>query len=408
MFWLSRFRVLFACLFGLILLVTNIYKALNCSQSFGCIDPYWTNFWLISFADGYHRRALLGHIVGSISGGILDYRILNAIAFIIAALAPAFVLLKYFSRYVQSSNWYLVFIVLLVGPTTTVFFEVAGDPLHIVFLLCLAYFFLAGVLPVIFSVILACVISILMLLIHEASLFIFVPAIYLIHCFSHQRKISLPFLAMTLVVTGGLFTVILSNQPLVESRAGLLLKDNSIYHAPLDALPSYMVLLQREAQAYFGSPYDFLIMIRKTIGAFAFPVVGLLLLSKLFKDRNLIGCFLCIFPFSLPLFVIAHDWGRFLIYILLIAMLLSSKLREDTTLFSGWWQTVYERMLAQVLRIEILVGALPLMAALYSAHGNYRIFGLKPDNVMPYCLGLLLMVLYSGKYAKKIGESEHA
>lgn len=401
MLWLSRVRNFSILLFGLILLLTNLYKALNCSQTFGCIDPYWANFWLISFSDGYERRALLGHIVGLASGGVLDYRILNAMAFTLAVLVPTLIFSKYFARYTRFEYWHLVFLIFLVGPSTTIFIEAAGDPLHIVFLLCITYFFAADKLSAIPSIVLGAVFSATVVLIHEASLFLFVPAIYLIHCFTHQRKISPLFLVITLIVIGCSYAVILNNQPLVESRVGLLLKDKSIYHAPKDALPSYLILLKREMQAYFGSLYDFLIMIRKTIGVFAFPIAGVVLLTRFFKDRNLIGCFLFIFLFSSPLFVIAHDWGRFLIYDFLMAMLVSSLLRENIEWFGREMQTYYDAILAKILNVKIFVGALPVIAALYSAHGNYRVFGLKPDNVMVFCLALFLMALYTDKESKQ-------
>jgi hypothetical protein len=31
----------------------NIIRAIHCGQNTGCVDPYWANFWLISYSDGY-------------------------------------------------------------------------------------------------------------------------------------------------------------------------------------------------------------------------------------------------------------------------------------------------------------------------------------------------------------------
>lgn len=395
MFWLPKIRILTIGLFGLILFATNIYKSLNCGQLSGCMDAYWTNFWLISFDDGYRRRALLGHLTGLFSGGLLDFRSLNAVGFLFATAAPALIFLKYFLVRTHHPNWYWVFLILVVGPTTTVFFETAGDPLHVVFALCIFYAFVAKYISAGSSAIIAGVLSILAIMIHEAALFIFLPTIYLLHCFSHNKLTSWTFLFAALVTVGGTFVLVLNNQPLIESRAGLLLKDSSVYHAPQDALPSYKVLLQREFDAYFGSLYDFLIMIRKTIGSFAFPILGLVLVTKFMKDENFIACFLCLLLLSLPLLVIAHDWGRFLIYDFLLAMLISSEMRRRDGLFRHKLQTLYDQVIRKVASIEILICALPLISVLYSAHSNYRIFGLRPDNVMPFCLALFLMVLYS-------------
>lgn len=398
---LPRIRIALTVAFGLILLVTNIYKSSNCGQLSGCMDTYWANFWLISFDDGYRRRALLGQIVGLVSNGELDYRLLNIAAFTIAVLVLAAIFTKYFFTRTQYHHWYLVLLVLLTGPTTTVLFEVMGDPLQIAFLVCCFYSFIARRVFVSLSLIMGGVLSLLVILLHEAALFLFVPVIYLIHCASHQKDPKLVLMLAVLLGVGCFYIAVLNNQPTVESKAVLILKDMSIYRAPSETLPPYISLLKGELNAYFGSIYDFLIMIRKTIGVLAFPILGLLLLSMFCKDVRTLGYFLFLLLFSLPLFVIARDWGRFLVYIFLAAMLVSSVNPKGMPIFSGRLHSLYAALLDRVLRLEVFPWALPVIAALYRPHANYRVFGLSPDSSVIFCLALILMVFYSTKSIRR-------
>jgi hypothetical protein len=77
----------------------NVRRANHCGQNGGCIDAYWANFWLISYADGYERRALVGQVMRMLFGESMSYIILNVIAMAFVLFILSLVYYIFFPRF---------------------------------------------------------------------------------------------------------------------------------------------------------------------------------------------------------------------------------------------------------------------------------------------------------------------
>ena len=86
----------------------NISKVVDCGQNTGCVNPYWANFWLISYADGYERRAFLGQAMRFCFGDSISYVALNTIALVIVFWVLSCVYYIFFSKISNNRNWLIV------------------------------------------------------------------------------------------------------------------------------------------------------------------------------------------------------------------------------------------------------------------------------------------------------------
>ena len=114
-----RFRTRLWLLASACFFVFNLRESIRCGQTTGCVDKYWADFWLISYSDGYLRRALLGEVVSLLFDTTVDYRVINLLALLIAAAVLIPVYAIYLRRWKISAA--LPFALVVCGPTTMLF-----------------------------------------------------------------------------------------------------------------------------------------------------------------------------------------------------------------------------------------------------------------------------------------------
>jgi len=386
-------RLYLALIIGIFLFIVNVKKTIHCGQLSGCVDTYWATFWLISYSDGYDRRALLGQIVEYLFGNSINHVSLNILAFSASLGILFLVYLKYFSFHLRKSDL-IPFLIILSGPTSTVFFEVLGDPLHFSFLLVLIYSFIASRVSNKVNVLFASLTAFTSILIHEASIFIILPAICVIYCITSRRQINYFVVSFLTIIFGIAFALIFNTQTPTGSGISLILKDSSVIHASTEALPSFTALLKDEITSYFGSLTNIVNLTFKILGVSVWPLLVIIVLLKFYKDMSLVKTFIPLLLLSSPLYAIAHDWGRFVIYTLLLSMYLSAvaqsmKYRVNTV------KIVYPIKLIRYLRTRLRIGsALFLFPLLFFAHPGYRINGLVLQNTIYVLASLALIFVF--------------
>ncbi len=389
-------------LFSLMLSLFNIKKTIHCGQDSGCVDLYWADFWLISYSDGYHRRALLGEIIQGFYQDSLSYIVLNGIVFSIVGL----ILIGLYAFFLKKTNQKertrkslipLFLLVLMSGPSTTLFFETLGDPLHAALLIFIfGVYLLLKVKNNIHYRILFFILTVILLLIHEASLFLIIPSLYVINGIKQNQPIN-GFL-LTAFITVALFIIVLMFDNQVPNKSSLGLQTTSqIYHLQQNALPSFWFLLKKEAMFYFGSKEGMIIFLFKLVSPFFWPIFVLLAFSHYLKQPKLIFLFLFLFLFSLPLYVIAHDWGRFSIYTFWLTLFVWSQFE--------WQQKSVHLFPKPIQRISLLVykktkpmfvskSVLFLPVISFYAYPEYRIYGLSHHNAVLIFCGTVLFLVF--------------
>ncbi|MDJ0765295.1 MAG: hypothetical protein QNJ97_20110 [Myxococcota bacterium] len=393
-------RDLFVLLIGLVILGLNIEEIIHCGQNSGCIDPYWADFWLISYSDGYSRRALIGQLIQVLVGDIVDYRLLNAVAFFIAIAIPLLVYAKYFSRQTGVRNWSLPCIFVISGPATVLLFEVLGDLLQVSFILVIGYFFISGWVGAGASLLLAAIVSLLAVLIHEASMFAFLPAVYLIHCLRHQKRISFWGPMLVIFIGASILGVVLNTQNASMPSAGLKLRDLSIYYPPHDPLPPFSALLGHELSAYLGSIRSVAYLFIRVLGVSIVPVASVFLLSSAFNDRRLPTLFAFLSALSLPLYAIAHDWGRFSIYTFLLSLLLSSLASSDRVVRIPLFQRAIDRFTDLAHETALPPVCLCVLTLVFRSWRDYRSGGLLKFDLVLAVAAIVLVAFYVRRYSK--------
>jgi hypothetical protein len=388
-----RRQWLLAMSIGLALFAFNVTKALHCGQITGCVDMYWANYWLISYTDGFDRRALLGQVVRTLFRDPIQYVALNALAVAIAAIILCWIYWAYFSR--QFGGGRLVpFLIILSGPTSTIFFEVLGDPLHLSFLAVLCYSAVARAVPTVPNAILALLAACVVVLIHEASIFIFLPAIYLIFCITTGREASFVVAAVATVTLAIGIALALNAQMPTGRGLGLVVANGTIAHASVQVLPSFVVLLADELESHFGSLDALQNFACKVLGVSVWPLLALEVLERFHRNELVPKVFRSLLLLSLPLYVIAHDWGRFTIYTLMLSLLVSAVASgKESPGVSGKFLVRVD--LPDPLKRKVFGQNLVLLFPLfYFAHPDYRLDGLTRDNLIYALAGLALVALY--------------
>ncbi|MBL3586075.1 hypothetical protein JMM61_11875 [Rhodovulum sulfidophilum] len=379
----------------LLVAIGNYENALNCDQGAICIDSYWTQFWLISYEDDFTRRALLGSIARALGGIPTDVYVLNVICL---SIAIGLVILSVFQlRRFDTPFRNQLTAALIVGPSATVLIETVGDPLQVCGSITLAVAFLRGKVGAILSILAIPVV----VAIHEASVFLYVPVLV---CLAGRNIPPALMLRNTILVIVGLIllSVLLSEQQASSIGGALKLNDGSLMTVKQSPFFSYTDLLKDELDKHFGSLDGFVDLIRNAIGSLIWPLLFLIFLSCRGGHPQGLGNFIVLFLLSSPLYIIAHDWGRFAIH----------------TLFGTFCITVcgvrfLDMAILSKIRIR-LMDALAVMRGIvtaemvlvfgftYYSHRHYRLDGLETPNIV------VLLALLLGMIALRRNNGSHS
>ena len=279
-------------------------------QTHTLIGSYFAGFYSVTYASGGRRRALIGSILAAVHPRGFSLRALN-----ILGLLVLIILLAFFIKAVLLANsdttlkQRLLYLALCGGVLISIQWEVLGDLLQIDILLFLLMSMLlrrfirhAGL-----RLGLAILLLIPLALVHEAALFLF-PAFlpFVSGKRPELRQFAVP-IAFAVVLLG------------ISLRWGGAPHDGTHTTATAQAsaqntkTPPFSVLLEEEGGHDFGSA--------RLIAAFGSRFVRILsLLSACLivcttalgsRAKGFLQTFLRALLISLPLWLIAHDWGRF-------------------------------------------------------------------------------------------------
>jgi hypothetical protein len=108
------------------------------------------------------------------------------------------------------------------------------------------------------------------------------------------------------------------------------------------------------------------------------PILFLSVAYIFLKDRKSLKIFIILLLISLPLYVIAHDWGRFAIYSFFLSLICSFFYQEKVINFGKLDQGM--DLLQSKLKLQYPVVA--LFPLLYISYDSYRIHGLSMANTI--------------------------
>jgi hypothetical protein len=396
----SRQRIVYAfIMLAFLASLLNIIRAIHCGQNTGCVDTYWANFWLISYSDGYTRRALLGQILRFFTDQSVSYVTLNVISIVIVICVLSLEYYVFFSKISKNKAWPIIFLVLVSGPASTVFFEVLGDPLHVAMGLTIGYFLVVKKVTFLsrsLSMALAFMAGLIVVMIHEAAIFLFLPSIYLIYSLSVKKRPGYLLLAFIMVLLTIGTVLFLNTQEPNSSGMALLTTNSTEYFPPSNAMPPFIDLLKYEFLYYFGSAEGPIRLILKVLGSFLWPVMILLAIGNILKTETVFRIFIYLLLPSLPLYVIAHDWGRFAIYTLCLSFVLYGIIPDRRTPIFPYFVNRISEVSFRFTRF--LFGSMTSMVFLllvFYSHPSYRIDGLTKQSVILVVISIMAFILSS-------------
>jgi hypothetical protein len=295
-------------------------------SGFGLVDNYWVSFYLMSYADGFRRRALVGSLFRLIQPNGAHVLLINVITILVLVSLLA-VLVRALMRVTSNRSPISLCLIFAfcISSLVCVYFEVLGDMLQ----MCLVLVALVGsialrqrspTLPIAFGygLLLMC------FFIHEASIFFVAPCLpFLFHRWPRWQDFMLPAIAVVILLG---VSVAWSNVHASLTYRVILLRHTADPNLSVDT-PPFRALLRDLYVVKFGGLRGEVKLASKIfrIGLVAFA--GLVALANVIRWtglRRLVFAFSTICIFSIPLWVIGEDWGRFLAYSLLLATLITS------------------------------------------------------------------------------------
>jgi len=318
-----------------ILLALNLAKSHRWSSS-GAVETYWARFWMLGYSDGASRRALLGQLVRWTVGAEVSWLTLSAVGIAVTGGVLGLVAVPYARLHTpygvratwrQQTAFESVAAIALVfsGAAAVVPLQLIGDPLQVALLLALGYGIAAPKLGARWRAPVAIAVGAVAVLVHEASAFLVVPFLYATAC-NQLRGVSAGKVValVTLAAAAPIGLSHLLVQHTLGHGTSLRLMDGSLFTVTENPLPSLGTLWHEEVVARFGSIRG----IAKTasfVPRIGLPIIAAVVaLTGLCRDVTLPRRFTYLMVCSLPLYVIAHDWGRFATYSLLLAIALPS------------------------------------------------------------------------------------
>ena len=292
-------------------------------------DAYWALHWSRDYSSGFVRRGLLGEVLRTLGIDTTDYLAITVLAWLIS-LALALLLIEAafrLSRGLSELEAYLLILALTMSPATVgLFAETTGDPLQ---LLLGAYLLLHWLLFVarpanswwaggVFGLF-----GLVVGLIHEASIFLLFPAAvisaFVLVRTTAARVAALACLLGSVIAVG---SVILVTQQATGPVSGGYIHVGAARMAMPDySFPSFTELLAVENAYNFGRGLvGYATFANRLIGSLLVPFFLACLVSAVSfsaenytsTDRKRVWATFAI-PIMLatPLYLIAHDWGRF-------------------------------------------------------------------------------------------------
>jgi hypothetical protein len=146
---------------------------------------------------------------------------------------------------------------------------------------------------------------------------------------------------------------------------------------------------------YFTSFGGVLFFFRSILGSFVWPILFAIVISSVIKKSNLVIVYLLLLIASSPLYIVAHDWGRFAIYSLLLSILIAS-LDCSVNKFSRLY--FFNKLAYKLEAFSYTYSGIKILyifPLLYHASPNYRVGGLEDYNLFLVILFLTFFFTHS-------------
>jgi len=295
-----------------------------------CMDPYWVNQWLKNYGAGFTKRGLLGELAIHLFDGRVNLLSLNLLSFlflILISLGIVALLTEIGSR--KSLAQAALFTSLIwLTPFGKSLSETAGDPLHLVVLLTIASIMVIRVFSLNgnkrdFCLALSFCLSIL---VHEGAFLLALPVYLLL-----GRRSWVWWSGMALAL---MLTIVFSSAGLIESQP--MIASRLIGFNPLNKLEltyrageaigsqmSFSTALKMEIARYISNPITVFAEVYRTLVVTLFISCCFTLWIQAYsKDaaKYFIRRWCLWLPISLPFFLVAHDWVRYGVVIIILCL----------------------------------------------------------------------------------------
>lgn len=291
-----------------------------------CIDPYWVNQWLKNYAGGFSKRGLLGELLRHLHPGPVDLLGLNLLGLLL--LLVIYGLLYWLLLRLICRSWgvALLFSALLVlSPLGKSLAETALDPLQVCVLLLASLLLTRPLSPQRDALMVA--VYLVSSLIYEGCLLLLLPAALLLMRPRWSRWLPVGLGVLLL----GLFQQQDSAEIGLQAARALQAINPWTGQAVayqdgggLAASVSFAFNVKQEFSRYLSdSPRDTLSRIARSLGVVL--AVLLMVLTAMGSGRSpgrrdVAITWLWFAPFAFPFVLITHDWLRYGVVILLMAL----------------------------------------------------------------------------------------
>jgi hypothetical protein len=368
------------------------------------VDRYWAQYYLLNFSDGFHHRALMGTILRAIFPHGVSVLVINIIAAAAVAL-PLVLLLRLVRGLARQHSMFRVLaaVVVLSSCMVGVLAETMGDLLQLCFavvvgasLLCLR------VSSRMLATCIALVAAIVCMYLHEASLLLLVPALVIagtkgrVHVVECMTACALLVLLLGWNAMHGNGDAHLTYAAYTFPRHGQMVVSDEIYKG-------FRELRQEDAAMFFATTKRRLLWVSRFGTVFLPAAASVVMMSYLYRADRFRRFFVILcwfFAVSLPVYVIAHDWPRFLTLTFLLAVQTEQMLQQNelsleiplSDTFGAW----SERVRAWSARLGMgIAAALLLQLASFT---DYRYMGM-PVHVLFALLPILAGCLFVSRKA---------
>ena len=301
---------------------------------FGLHGPggYWAFQWTRDYTHGFTRRGFLGELVrlvGLDNANYLAVTLLSWCITLLLFLLFAQSLRRLLGRVGRADSLQFTVLLLLSPLTVGMLIEIVGDPfLAVLVLYLLLHRLLArSRLSSLAEFLLCAVFGVVSILVHEASIFFFAPAIAIVCLFLRDDR---KYAALIGYLAGAIPCVILvvfaTQHAAVTGQLPSLHWHGIIVPEPIGQYPSFSALVATDDAANFGHGiYGICKMIYRFVGCLILPAFLSILLVRFRFGRSRsatrTAAYAILLPAlcCLPLFLIAHDWGRFFSFQFILA-----------------------------------------------------------------------------------------
>lgn len=354
------------------------------------VIPHWFDHWLVNYSSGFIRRGLLGSFLDCLGGLQHNAIFINTVG-VVVSFCIVILLIRQLVRVLPADSLIslLILSAFILSPLISVFFECCGDPLQVTLLLAFLAISLATRDNLSLSrkfVIFTGLMS-LSIFIHEASIFIS-GGIFLVFILHKKTASRIGIIFCYLFILAALAGAIISADRINDQKDSLLkqmFSENPLINRTYQARRDSLVLkpvedVIKDSEFYQSTvPESILPLSRKILGVAVMPFLLCYLFLCIFglQKRQARGDFFKIYIFlmifSLPLYLLAIDWGRFSMYVFSLSLYLFFKAHEH----SGPVKHLESRKIFLICLLILMI---------FPINRNYRMGGLEVKSLLFACL----------------------